>query len=86
MSKLRDLKYKLLEHLPCLPDLAPTDFYPFPNLKKFVAEKRFSSNEEVTAAVEGYFTDLPESYFKTGIELLHKRWTKCTEVGEDYIE
>ena len=58
----------------------------FPNLKKFVTGKRFSLNEEIMAAVEGYFTDLSEYYFKTGIELLEKHWTKCIEVGGDYIE
>ena len=47
---------------------------------------RFSLNEEVMAAVEGYFMDLPEYYFKTGIVLLKKRWAKCIEVGGDYIE
>ena len=72
MSKLRGLKYDLLEHPPYSPDLAPSDFCLFPNLKKFVAGKRFSSNEEIIAAVEGSFTDVPESYFKTGIKLLEK--------------
>ena len=48
--------------------------------------KHFSLNEEIIAAVEGYFTDLSEYYFKTGIKLLEKHWTKCIEVGEDYIE
>jgi len=48
-GKLRDLKYELLEHPSYSPDLAPSDFHLFPNLKKFVAGKRFRSNEEVIA-------------------------------------
>lgn len=40
IGKLRDLKYKLLEHLPYTSDLVPSDFHLFSNLKKFVVEKR----------------------------------------------
>jgi len=40
----------LLEHPPYSPDLAPSDFWLFPHLKKFLRGKRFS-NEEVIAAV-----------------------------------
>jgi len=58
MGKLRDLHYELLGHLPYSPDLAPSDFCLFLKLKLFLADQRFSSNQEVTAAVEGYFADL----------------------------
>jgi len=53
MGKLRDLHYELLEHPPCSPDLASSDFCLFPKLKLFLACQRFSSNQEVIAAVEG---------------------------------
>ena len=58
MGKLRDLHYELLGRLPYSPDLAPSDFCLFLKLKLFLADQRFSSNQEVTAAVEGYFADL----------------------------
>jgi len=54
--------YELLEHPPYSPDLAPSDFHLFPNLKKFVVGKRFGSNEE--QRWNGYFADLPESHFR----------------------
>jgi histone-lysine N-methyltransferase SETMAR len=57
MEKLRDLRYKLLEHPPYSPDLAPSDFYLFSKLKLFLTGQRFSSNQEAIAAVEGYFAD-----------------------------
>jgi len=60
MGKLSDLHYKLLEHPPYSPDLAPSDFYLFPELKLFLAGQRFSSNQEATAAVEGYFAEYEE--------------------------
>jgi hypothetical protein len=55
MGKLRDLHYELLEHTPHSPDLAPSDFYLFPELKLFLAGQRFSSNQEAITAVRGVF-------------------------------
>lgn len=86
MAKISELKYELLEHPPYSPDLAPSDFYLFPALKKFMRGKRFSTNDEVIAAVEAYFTDLPDSYFRDGIHKLESRWNKCIEVQGDYTE
>lgn len=86
MGKLRDLGYDLLGHPPYSPDLAPSDFHLFPNLKKFISGKRFASNKEVEGAVDGYFHSLPDSHFREGIQMLEKRWTKCVEVKGDYVE
>ena len=58
MAKFKELNYELLEHPAYSPDLAPSDYYLFPNLKKFLAGKRFTSNDEAIAAVYGYFTNL----------------------------
>jgi histone-lysine N-methyltransferase SETMAR len=45
VGKLRVLHYYLLEHPPCSPDLAPSDFCLFPKLKLFLASQRFSLNK-----------------------------------------
>ncbi|XP_014483746.1 PREDICTED: uncharacterized protein LOC106746967 [Dinoponera quadriceps] len=86
MGELRDLRYDLLDNPPYSPDLAPSYFLLFPNLKKFVSGKRFASNEEVERTVDEYFNSLPESHFREGIPMLKKRWTKCVEVKGDYVE
>ena len=44
MGKVRDLHYELLEHPPYSPDLAPSDFYLFPQPKLFLVGQSFSSN------------------------------------------
>ncbi|XP_025154422.1 activating transcription factor 3 isoform X2 [Harpegnathos saltator] len=67
MAKFNELKYELLEHPAYSPDLAPSDYYLFPNLKKFLAGKRFTSNDEAIAAVDGYFAHLPESHFNNDL-------------------
>lgn len=86
MAQIRDCGFELLPHPAYSPDLAPSDFHLFPDLKKHLGGQKFSSNEEVEAAVNQYFTDLPESFFKTGIEALQNRWKKCIELSGDYVE
>jgi len=86
MEKLRDLHYEFLEHPPCSPDLAPSDFCLFPKLKLFLAGQRFSSNQEAIAAVEGYFADLTKNHYRDGIMALEHRWNKCISLKGDYVE
>ncbi|CAK9833213.1 Histone-lysine N-methyltransferase SETMAR [Anthophora retusa] len=86
MAKLKELHYELLEHPPYSPDLAPSDFHLFPNLKKFLRGKRFSSNEEVIAAANDYFEELPKNHFREGINELENRWKKCIELKGEYTE
>lgn len=86
MAKLYELRYELVPHPPYSPDLAPSDYYLFPDLKKWLGGKRFESNGEVIAATEAYFKDFEKSYYSKGIEKLENRWTKCIELNGDYVE
>lgn len=86
MAKIKQLRYELLPHPPYSPDLAPCDFFLFPNLKKWLGGKRFRSNDEVIAATEAYFNDFPKSYFLDGLLKLEYRWNKCKELKGDYVE
>lgn len=86
MTKFNELKYDLLEHPPYSPDLAPSDFFLFPKLKKFLSGKRFRGNQEAIDAVDSYFASLDESHYNQGIQLLEKRWTKCVQLKGDFVE
>ena len=44
--------YELIPHPAYLPDLAPSDFFLFPNMKKDIRGLHFRSDEEVVTAVE----------------------------------
>ncbi|CAK9833202.1 Mariner Mos1 transposase [Anthophora retusa] len=85
-KKLLELGYQILPHPPYSPDLAPSDYYLFPNMKKRLAGKKFLSNEEVIAETNYYFADLDKSYYMEGIAKLEHRWTKCIELEGDYVE
>jgi histone-lysine N-methyltransferase SETMAR len=75
-----------LEHPLYSPDLAPSDFCLFPKLIIFLAGQRFSSNQEVTAAVEGYFADLMKNHYRNGVMAMEHRWNKCVSLMEDYVK
>jgi len=82
-AKLVELGYELLPHPPNTPDLAPCDFFLFPNLKKSLAGQKFASNEEVVAATEAYFADLKKTYFSDRLKKWEHRWVKCIELKGD---
>jgi hypothetical protein len=85
-AKLEELRFEVVPHALYSPDLAPSDFFLFPNLKKWLGGRRFTSNEEVIAETNGYFAELEESYYYEGIKKLEHRWTKCTDLEGDYVE
>ena len=55
MVKIHDLGFELLLHPPYSPDLAPSDFFLFSDLKRMFAGKKFRADEEVIAETEAYF-------------------------------
>ena len=80
------MHFRLLPHPPYSPDLAPSDYYLFVDLKRMLQGKRFDSNEEVIAATEAYFEANDKSLYKKGIEMLEKYWNECITLEEDYVE
>lgn len=54
MVKINELKFELLPHVPFSPDVAPSNYFLFPNLKKWLGGQIFSNDEEVISAVNGY--------------------------------
>ena len=86
MVKLDQLRFELVAHPPYSPDLAPSNYYLFPNLKRWLQGKRFTSNEEVIAETEAYFEGLDVSYYRKGIEMLENRYTKYIALEGNYVE
>jgi histone-lysine N-methyltransferase SETMAR len=76
----------VVSHPPYSPDLAPSDFYLFPHLKKALRGKKYQDDSEVLADVQSYFDSLPETFFLKGIEMLIARCKKCILVGGSYVE
>ena len=86
MAKLNELGFDLLPHPPYSPDLAPSDYWLFADLKKMLQGKRFGSNKEVIAETETYFEAKDKFFYKHGIEKLEKRWNHCITLKGDYVD
>ena len=84
-AKLIELGYELLFHPPYSPDLAPCDFFLFPNLKRSLAEQNLLSNKENIVATEAYFADLQKTCFSDELNLEH-RWVKCIELKGNCVK
>ena len=86
LVKLDELSFELLPQPPYSPDLAPTYYSIFADLKKMLQRKRFGSNEEMIAETEAYFESKDESLYKKSIEKLEKRWNKCITLERNYVD
>ena len=84
MTNATKCSFKVLPH-PHSPDLAPSDFCLFPNLKTNLCGRNFESYEGVLDAVDTYFGDQEESYFER-ISKMEQHWRKYIEAKGVYIE
>ena len=78
--------YELIPHPAYSPELAPSDFFLFPNLKKDIRELHFRSDEEVVTAVEEWVNGKNPDIFSSGLMALEHRWSKCITLEGNYIE
>ena len=79
LSTVHACGYELINHPPYSPNLAPSNYFLFPNVKKHVAGNRYQTNCDVISAVEDFFEGQVENFYTTGIQALHHRWKKCMD-------
>lgn len=78
--------FQLVDHPPYSPDLAPSDYRLFPKLKEQLRGKRFSTDNEVIYAVNQWFDEVKQSFYREALEMLEHRWEKCINLNGDYVE
>ena len=86
MAAIHDCGFKLIEHPPYSPDLAPSDFHLFPKLKTAISRTHFQSDDDVIHAVDDFLNGQEKDFFKSGGEALKHRWQKGIDTEGDYIE
>ena len=70
MDKINESKFKLLPYASYEPDLAPSDYFLFPYLKKWLGGQGFANNEEVKSTVDDYFEKLGSFHYKQDIKAI----------------
>ena len=84
MDAAEQNRYELIPHPAYSPDLASSDFFLFPNLKKDIRGCNFRSDEEVVTAVEEWVSGKDPDFF--GLMALEHRRSKCITLEGNYIE
>ena len=67
-------------------DLAPCDFWLFPELKRRLQGHRFDTIEEIQAETKKALKAIPEIEFNKCFDECKKYWHKCIISGVDYFE
>ena len=84
---LQERSIRLLPHPPYSPDLAPCDFFLFPNVKDKIRGVRFNSPEEAREAFETALDEIPkEIWRKCFAQDWFRRMQLCIDCGGGYFE
>ena len=86
IAAAKECKFEIISHPPYSPEMAPSDYHMFGNLKKFLRGRRFEDDSDMTAAVDWWIGDQPNEFFRASISDLPRRWAKCVRLGGDYVE
>ena len=78
MAAVHDCGFELVDLPPYSPDLAPSDYFRFPNMKKHLAGKQYRTDYEVIFAVEDFFEDQELEL----LYLVHKNPSAATPMEE----
>lgn len=83
---LTEANVELMHHPPYSPDLAPCDFFLFPNAKQKLRGQRFPNPEAAVAAYREVVSEISTSEWHLCFEKWFKRMKKCIEFKGDYFE
>ncbi|CAH1725891.1 unnamed protein product [Aphis gossypii] len=83
---LEKFGWDVISHSPYSPDLAPSDYHLFLNLKKHLGGKWLDTDEEVKTEVTQHLNkELAASFYEAGIQKLPVRLEKSIQVNGDYV-
>jgi len=72
-EQIQRIPLQIAPHPTYSSDLAPCNYFLFPNQKKWFGGKRFTIREQLTAETKAYFEGLYKSYYADGLKKLENR-------------
>ena len=85
MAATQKCGFQLVENPLYSSDLAPSDYYLFLKMTKELGGYQFPRVDEVMNAVDYFLRDQNGALYTDGIRLLDDRWSKCVNLGGDYV-
>ncbi|GBM45444.1 Mariner Mos1 transposase [Araneus ventricosus] len=83
---IQQFGWEQFDHPPFSPDLAPSDYHLFLNLKRDFGERRFDRDYDAENGVQQWPSSEAASFFEEGIDRLFSRYDKCLKNGGNYVE
>ncbi|GFO12656.1 histone-lysine N-methyltransferase SETMAR [Plakobranchus ocellatus] len=83
---LRQRELTTLPHPAYSSDLAPSDYYLFPQLNKYLKGYHYDNDEEVIADVRRWCRGQSSEFFADGVRQLVKHWRLCVDRDGDCVE
>jgi len=76
----------MLEHPAYSPDLAPSDFFLFPNIKEILKGRHFDDIDDIRGSTVATLKAIPQNQFRNCFEEWTRRWHRCIASQGDYFE
>ena len=83
---ITSFKWETADHPPYSPDLAPTNYHLFLNLKKHLGGQRLQDDDQVKTVVMQWLTSQAGDFYEEGIHKLVQRYDKCLNIEGNYVE
>ena len=76
VATIRELVFECLPHPPYSPDLAPSDYWLFGDMKRPLRGKRFPDFKGLDCQIKQWEKGTPKELNATGLEKLPERWKR----------
>ncbi len=80
------LGYEVFRQPPYSPDLAPSDYYMFKHMKRYLKGIWFTTDDELQMAVSAWLRQQPSEFFENGMRKLLLQRQRCIALDGDYVE
>ena len=78
--------WEVFDHPPYSPDLAPSKYHFFPNMKTWLPTQRFDDDAKLQAGVNEWLKYQVATFYDDGINKLVHRYDKRLNLNGDYVE
>jgi len=76
----------VLEHPAYSPDLTPSDFFLFPNIKEILKGRYFDDTDDIRSNTTAGLKAIPQKHFQNCFEGWTRRWHRCIAFQGEYFE
>jgi transposase len=80
------VNWEIFDHPPYSPDLVPSDYHLFTQMKVWLPTQHFHTNEELMDGVNNWLHNLAAPFFDEGLQILVSEYDKCLNVDGNYVE